>query len=143
MLLNLTATGIYEFENSYLHLLLDEPARLMYSTWLRNPSSAEYREATMRFIDYFQEKDIAYWISDTTNLTEITKEDLGWVVEVLIPAANASGLQKIARVSVVDTNIKALRELVNVNSTKLVTTIEVEQFSTYREAVSWIVGEPC
>jgi hypothetical protein len=34
---------MHEFRNAYLHLMVDEEARLLYSEWVRTPSSGEYR----------------------------------------------------------------------------------------------------
>ena len=141
MVPQLTAAGIFEFENLHFQLLIDESARLLYSTWLRKPTSAEYRKASGLIIRSFREKDVAYWISDSTHLEDLPLEDLKWVLKELIPAANASALQKIARITPGDNNLKAYKELTNQsNATIFANSIELEQFKTYREAVAWIVG---
>lgn len=134
---DLTVEGIFEFQNPFLHVLIDELAKLMCSEWLRKPTSEEYREATHIFIDYLRNNEINFWIQDTTNLGEIPAEDLKWLVEVLVPVANASGLQKIARITEVDKNMHSFKNLTNPDLFKQ-TKVEVQQFSTYREAVAWI-----
>ncbi|MGV3586978.1 MAG: hypothetical protein ACO1OF_08265 [Adhaeribacter sp.] len=134
---DLTVEGIYEFRNAFLHVLIDEPAKLMCSEWLRKPTSEEYRAATYIFIKYLRQNHLHFWIQDTTNLGDVAAEDLKWVAEVLVPVANTSGLQKIARITDVDKNMHSFKNLTNPDLFKQ-TQVEVQQFSTYREAVTWI-----
>ncbi|KAA5548364.1 hypothetical protein [Adhaeribacter rhizoryzae] len=138
MELHSLSAGIYEFRNSYLHLVVDDAIKLLYSEWLRPPSSQEYREAATIFAGCLQQKGIKYWIQDTNNLGEVPVEDLKWVLQELVPVGAASGLQKLARITSDDRNLGRFMETAAQTQAKLNAAIEVQQFETYREAASWI-----
>jgi hypothetical protein len=108
MKLKAITTGVYEYRNAYLHLVVDESIKLLYSEWLRHPSSQEYRQAAIIFAGCLQEKGIAYWIQDTNNLGDVPVEDLQYVLQELVPVAAASGLQKLARITTDDKNLTFL-----------------------------------
>ncbi len=127
-----------EFQNDYLHLIIDEAMGLMYSEWLRKPSSKEYREAARIFAYYLREKTIRYWIQDTNHLAKVSEEDLLHLLQELVPIAAASPLKKLARITTDEENIATFMALADKSAVLLNTAIEVQQFKTYREAVEWI-----
>ena len=132
---------MYEFRNAYLHLVVDGANRLLYSEWLRQPTSQEYRAATTIFAICLREKGIAYWLQDTNNLGEVPVEDLNWVLQELVPVAASSGLQKLARITADDGNLALFMNMAHQMQVKLNAAIEVQQFKTYREAAAWLTGD--
>jgi hypothetical protein len=141
MELNSLSAGLYEFRNAYLHLIVDESIKLLYSEWLRPPSSQEYRDAATIYACCLREKGIAYWLQDTNHLGKVPVEDLQWVLQELVPVAAASGLKKLARITADDSNLALFMESASQKQAKLNAAIEVQQFKTYREAAAWI-NEP-
>lgn len=129
---------MHEFRNDYLHLIIDEGAKLMYSEWVRKPNSQEYQEITAVFTRFLREKDIYYWIQDTNLLGEVSLEDLNVVLQKLVPVAASSSLKKLARISSDDQYMLAFMKLASQSGAQLSTDIEVQNFLTYREAVDWI-----
>lgn len=127
-----------EFRNDYLHLIIDEKARLMYSEWVRKPTSAEYRQAGSIYARFLQEKDIAYWIQDTNLLGEVPAEDLNTLLNQLVPIAAASNLKKLARITADDVYMNNFMEQARKHTAQLNLAIEVQNFKTYREAAEWI-----
>ena len=132
---------MYEFRNDYLHLVVDGPNRLLYSEWLRPPTSQEYRAAATIFAKCLREKSIAYWLQDTNNLGEVPVEDLKWVLRELVPVAASSGLKKLARITADDSNLTIFMNTAHQMQVKLHAYIEVQQFKTYREAAAWLTGD--
>lgn len=130
--------GMHEFRNAYLHLIVDEQARLLYSEWVRRPSGGEYREAAGIFARCLREGGIAYWIQDTSRLGEVPEEELRAVLRELVPEAAASPLRKLARITSDERNMASFLELARRENARLSTDIEVQQFKTYREAAEWI-----
>lgn len=133
--------GLHEFRNAYLHLIVDEQARLLYSEWVRPPSSEEYRQASAIFAGYLQRGAIACWIQDANCLGEVPEEDLRAVLRELVPAAMASPLRKLARVTSDEGNMATFLELARQEKARRGTAIEVRQFRTYREATEWVWDE--
>ena len=129
---------MHEFRNAYLHLIVDEQARLLYSEWVRRPSSVEYREGAGIFAECLRDRGIAYWIQDTSRLGEVPEEDLKAVLQELVPVVAASSLRKLARIASDEKSMARFLELVNQAKAKLSTEIEIQQFRTYREATEWI-----
>ena len=132
---------MHEFRNAYLHLIVDEEARLLYSEWVRRPTSSEYRQAASIFAAYLQGKGIAFWIQDTSRLGEVSAEELRAVLQELVPAAISSPLKKLARITSDEKNMAAFLELARKEKAGLSTDIEVQQFKTYREAAEWVWSE--
>jgi hypothetical protein len=129
---------MYEFENDCLHLMIDEEARLMYSEWLRKPTSEEYREAMRIVAGYLRDKNVEFWIQDTNRLGEVPVEDLAVIVHDLVPALSSSSLKKLARITSDDKNLAAFMEMAARMKVKLNKAIEIQQFKTYREAAEWL-----
>lgn len=127
-----------EFRNDYLHLIIDEGAKLMYSEWVQKPNSKQYQESAGIFAKFLQENDIHYWIQDTNLLGEVPLDDLKVVLEKLVPIAASSSLKKLARISSDEQNMMAFLKLASQSGAELNTDIEVQNFLTYREAVDWI-----
>ena len=130
--------GLHELRNPYLHLMVDEGARLLYSEWVRKPTDAEYREAACIFADLLQSKGIAYWIKDACRLKKVTDEELKWVLHRLLPIAASSPLKRLARISKDEADRARFMNFVGDAQLELSTSIEVRQFKTYREAAEWI-----
>lgn len=130
--------GLHELRNSYLHLMVDEQARLLYSEWVRKPTEQEYWEAVTILVDLFRSKDIMYWIKDTSKLGEVSDEELRWVLYQLFPLAASFSLKKLARISTDEKDRVRFMNFVGDAQQVLNTTIEVRQFKTYHEAVAWI-----
>jgi hypothetical protein len=130
-----------EFRNDYLHLIIDEKARLMYSEWVRKPTSEEYRQAGSIYARFLQEKDIAYWIQDTNLLGEVPAEDLKTLFQLLVPIAAASNLKKLARITEDEKNMNTFMELASQSNVQLNAAIKVQNFKTYHEAAEWIAGK--
>lgn len=129
---------MHEFRNAYLHLIIDEQARLLYSEWVRRPSSGEYREAASIFAECLRERDIEFWIQDTDRLGEVPVEDLMVVLQELVPVAAASPLRKLARITSDEKNMAAFLEVARQAKARLSAEIEVQHFRTYREAAEWV-----
>jgi len=127
-----------EFRNDYLHLIIDEENRLMYSEWLRKPSSDEYREAMHVLTRYVRDKGVEFWIQDTNRLGEVPAEDLAVVLHDLIPRLASSSLKKLARIAPDDRNLATFMEMAARMKVKLNSAIEMQQFKTYREAAEWL-----
>jgi hypothetical protein len=130
--------GMHEFRNAYLHLIVDEQAGLLYSEWVRRPSSAEYREAAAIFAECLRDRGIEFWIQDTSRLGEVAEEDLMVVLRELVPVAASSSLRKLARITSDEGNMARFLELASQAKAHLNTEIEIQQFRTYREAAEWI-----
>lgn len=126
--------GMHEFQNSYLHLIVDEEAKLLYSEWTRNPSSREYHEAAVIFAGYLREKGIRFWIQDTNRLGEVPHEDLKAIMNKLVPIAVSSHLSKLARITSDERSMNRFEGLVGQAEANFNSGIEVQQFKTYREA---------
>ncbi|MCC9169095.1 hypothetical protein [Pontibacter harenae] len=136
--------GMHEFQNAYLHLVVDEATRLLYSEWVQRPNSEEYREAASIFAAYLRERDIKFWIQDTNRLGEVPAQNLKEALQMLVPVAVASGLKKLARITTDDRSMAAFMALASESKAQLKAGIEVRQFRTYREAAEWIWGtQPC
>ncbi|MFT2009304.1 hypothetical protein ACMA1I_11570 [Pontibacter sp. 13R65] len=132
--------GVYEFSNSYLHLIVDEDNKLLYSEWTRQPTGQEYRDAASVFAVFLQESKILYWIQDTSNIGAVTLEDMKWVMDVLIPVASHSALRKLARITCHTPNIEQFKELAHQSIKPFQSDIEVRHFKSYRDAADWIEG---
>ncbi|GAA4431716.1 hypothetical protein GCM10023188_19530 [Pontibacter saemangeumensis] len=130
--------GMHELRNAYLHLIVDEGARLLYSEWVRRPSREEYREAATIFAGYLRDSGIAFWIQDTGRLGEVPVEDLKVVLNELVPVAASSCLRKVARITSDEKNMATFLELARQEKARLSADIEVQQFKTYREAAEWV-----
>ncbi|TXK22479.1 hypothetical protein FVR03_22945 [Pontibacter qinzhouensis] len=132
--------GVHEYRNSFLHVVIDDGARLLYSEWTRQPTRAEYRQAAGIFAAFLNENGILYWIQDTSVLQEIAATDMRWVLEELIPLADKSCLKKIARITCNKANIELFKEMVRIAKAEYKLSIEVRQFKSYREAAEWVEG---
>lgn len=127
-----------EFRNKYLHLIIDEEAKLMYSEWVRKPTSEEYREAASILARHFREYTIEFWLQDTNCLGKVSPDDMKIVLQELVPVAAASTLKKLARITSDDDNMSAFLDLAKESNTELNTNVEVRQFRTFREAADWL-----
>ncbi|WP_187261609.1 hypothetical protein [Pontibacter beigongshangensis] len=132
--------GVHEYRNPYLHVVVDKGTRLLYSEWTRQPTSEEYRAAAYIFADFLQKEAVLYWIQDTTNLQDVSVQDLNWVLGVLVPLASQSTLTKLARITCHNHNMEQFKRLAREVQTELSSEIEVRQFKSYREAAEWIEG---
>ncbi|WP_018478825.1 hypothetical protein [Pontibacter roseus] len=130
--------GMHEYSNSYLHLIMDEEAHLLYSEWVRKPSSLEYRESIGIIARYIREGDIYYWLQDTERLGEVTPEDFKVVLQETVPLIASSSLKKLARITPDDTNLAAFMQLASSLQVQLNSDIQIQQFKTYREAADWL-----
>lgn len=130
--------GMHEFQNTYLHLLVDEEARLLYSEWIRRPSSEEYREAAGIFARHLRGKSIAYWVQDTTRLGEVSVEDLKVMLQELVSLAISSSLRKLARINTDENQIATFLEMARQAKSGISTELEIQHFKTYREAADWM-----
>lgn len=129
---------MYEFRNSYLHVVVDEAVKLMYSEWVRKPTREEYREAAAIIAGCIRDNGIECWIQGTDNLGAVSSSDLKWVMKEILPAAASSALKKIARITSDDKSMTVFMGLASQAQTEHSTAIRVQQFKTYREAADWI-----
>jgi hypothetical protein len=127
-----------EFRNDYIHLIIDEENSLMYSEWLRKPTSEEYREAMRIVAGYMQDKNVEFWIQDTNRLGEVPSADLAMLLQALMPIFSSSSLKKLARITSDEKNLSSFLEMAARMKVKLNTSIEIQQFKTYREAADWL-----
>ncbi len=130
--------NLHEFHNPYLHLIVDDETKLLYSEWIRKPSREEYREAAGIFARCLQEKGIELWIQDTNLLGDVPEEDLKAVLHELVPIAATCSLKRLARITTNEKSMAKFLELAAQAKVGLNTAIEVRQFKTYREAAEWI-----
>ena len=132
---------MFEFENGYLLLWVDESIHLMYSDWLRPVSTEEYREGNELLLTQLRERIIHNWIADSSKLGDISQEDEKWTLQELVPALASSNLQKLARIGGEDTGSHAkFEQFVKRAEPIYIGNIQVRQFVTYKEAADW-VGE--
>ena len=71
--------------------------RCLIQNWRGFAKSAEFREAILKTIEFFETQgNLAYIISNTQNSEVVKKEDAEWVATYANPRLVAHGLQKIA-----------------------------------------------
>jgi hypothetical protein len=129
---------IYELEKSYLNLVVDNSARLLYSEWVREPTSEEYREGAALFAECLSTMKIEYWIQDVNRLGKVSDSDLRWALQQLVSVTASSNLKKLARISSDESKKEHFMRLVGHIRKQYPTAIEVQQFESYREAAEWI-----
>ncbi|MEJ8758121.1 hypothetical protein WG947_14000 [Pontibacter sp. H259] len=130
---------MFEFENGYMLLWVDESIGLMFSEWKCPVTSQEYREGNELLLAMLVDKNIQNWIADSSRLGDISMEDQHWTLHELIPALARTNLTKLARVSGEDTSSHAKFEQFALRAEPMyIGRIQVRQFITYKEAADWI-----
>ena len=130
---------MFEFENGYLLLWVDENIHLMYSDWKCPVTSQQYREGNELLLKLLHEKEVQNWIADSSRLGDISDEDQHWTLNSLIPAIAESNLFKLARISGEDNSSHAKFEQFALRAEPIyIGKIQVRQFITYKEAADWI-----
>jgi hypothetical protein len=130
---------MFEFENNYLLLWVDETIHLMYSDCQRPVTSQEYREGNTLLIEQLREKDIQNWIADSSKLGDISQEDEQWTLQELIPTIANTNLLKLARIAGEDTGSHAkFEQFVKRAEPISIGNLQVRQFITYKEAADWL-----
>jgi hypothetical protein len=132
--------SVFEYENQYLHLWIDESIGLMHSEWLCRAQSEEYKEGSRLILQLLQEKNVRYWIADSSLLGELRPEDELWVLRELIPGLLQLPIRKFARISGENkaSYVKFDCFLQRAEQLKLETNLQVRQFTSYMEAADWI-----
>ena len=129
---------MFEFENSYLLLWVDENVHLMYSHWQRPVTSAEYREGSDILLTQLKEMEVKSWIADSSKLGDISEEDQAWTWDHYVPSLPQTKLAKLARISGEDTASHAKFEQFLKRAEPIcIGNIQVKQFMTYKEAADW------
>ena len=128
-----------EFENSYLQVWIDPELHLLYSEWLRNVTSDEYRQGNTLLADMLHQHDIRHWIADSAYLGEICPDDVVWTIQDLAPRIISSSVLKIARISGEDrVSYVKFKEFMEKASIGAEGSLEVRQYMSYKEAADWI-----
>lgn len=130
---------MFEFENTYLSLWVDDGIGLMFSNWLRRVSSEEYREGNTILMQQLLERQVKHWIADSSELGDISDEDQAWTLEHFLPHLPQTSLLKLARLSGTDNASHAKFErFVKRAEPIYMGDIQVKQFMSYKEAADWV-----
>lgn len=125
--------------HDFLLLTLDKEEQLLRSTWLRNVTSAEYREGVTVMKKYILHHKVAFWLTDSRLLDTILFADQQWLKREIGPLFKSSSLQRIARVLTEDVfNYIWLENIIQQIREEYEITVELAQFSSLEAAFDWL-----
>ncbi|TXT67588.1 MAG: hypothetical protein BAJALOKI1v1_50028 [Promethearchaeota archaeon] len=101
--------------------------------------SQKYRESEEKSLEFYREYKRRFprlgWFVDARNVKSVSTDDMQWVTDVILPESSKLGLQKEAFV-VPESAITQL--VINNYKAKSGSIIEIEAFSSEREAKKWL-----
>ncbi|WP_147294164.1 hypothetical protein [Pontibacter diazotrophicus] len=113
--------------------------QLLRSQWLRNVTSAEYREGVKVLKNCIVQHEIELWLTDSRLLDTILFADQQWLKREIGPLFKSSSLQRIARVLTEDVfNYIWLENIVQQIKEEHEVTVELAQFSSLEAAFDWL-----
>lgn len=84
-------------QDECLSIAVDRKKNLLFTRWLRHPSSEEFRHSLSLAGEYVCDLECRYWLSDARKLYYMELADQNWLVNTLIPKINPF-LSRFARV---------------------------------------------
>ncbi|RDV16826.1 hypothetical protein DXT99_03340 [Pontibacter diazotrophicus] len=125
--------------HDFLLLTLHKEEQLLRSQWLRNVTSAEYREGVKVLKNCIVQHEIELWLTDSRLLDTILFADQQWLKREIGPLFKSSSLQRIARVLTEDVfNYIWLENIVQQIKEEHEVTVELAQFSSLEAAFDWL-----
>ncbi|WP_299986489.1 hypothetical protein [uncultured Pontibacter sp.] len=75
-------------QDESLSIEVDRKLNLLFTRWLRHPSSEEFRRSLTLASDYICDLECRYWLSDARKLYYMELADQNWLVSTMIPKIN-------------------------------------------------------
>ncbi|GAB3527910.1 hypothetical protein GCM10027443_04950 [Pontibacter brevis] len=125
--------------HDYLSISLKKEEQLLHSKWLRNVTSAEYREGVAAMKDIIIKESVSLWLTDSRLLDTIPFADQQWIKREIGPLFKSSNLQRIARVLTDDVfNYISFENIMEQISKEHNVPVELAQFSSLEAAYDWL-----
>jgi signal transduction histidine kinase len=123
-------------DSEAVSLYYDGHLNIVIIDWKQQPTSEQFREAFRAIIASLQIYRSPGWVSDLTNIGNLSEEDKQWFVLEVIPQLVSKGLKQIAVTGVTDSDkvirFEALRKLIAKNG------FEARRFGSIEESLLWM-----
>lgn len=125
----------------YIEFRIDTEKKLLYSKWLRNVTSEEYKEGTLKAYDLIEQNGIRLWMHNRNNqMPPLDIELQKWITEDFALLLTQSPVQFVAIVCSPDLEKRGLLQAIRDKSYRVFgRTTRTEFFDTEEEALAWLL----
>lgn len=132
-------------ENELIHVELDKDRSILKHTWLKKPSSQEFRSTLLKVLDIYRNHQPGFdnlkWLADTVKLGELTIADEEWLEDVWDPLIfREAGVKAHAVILGADIFADYPMEMFKLSSIQKNSElgVELEVFSDEDKAYKWL-----
>ena len=83
------------FKTDYVEIVFDEEPKVVFVKWTKaNFTSEQYRDVYERSLDFGNNNDVDFFLSDIVDQKVVTPDDRKWFEESVVPRSIATGIKK-------------------------------------------------
>lgn len=126
-----------------IHALIfyDAKVNAMGVIWRGPVTSAQYKDAFNKCLEFLNVYNTPNWISDISHQGQLATEDQHWMFTEILPAAARNGLSRIALVKSHATNEQIKNYVDGIGETISKLRITLNFFSNFQQGLEWIQEE--